>query len=147
MSGAAALLAVARRRVWFGIGDSAHLAASADHRCAVLGLPSQAVSAGSHLTALLPSLGAGDCLVVISQSGRTRPAAGALRASGVPVIGLTSVATSPLAKLSDYLLLTPPSDFIVGDSPYTVRAAQALVIDALLLEAGTRRGTRIEGWS
>lgn len=145
--GAVSLLAAAASRVWFGIGDSAHLAASADHRCAILNMRSQAVSASPHMSALAPSLGEDDCIIVVSQSGGWSAMVNALAAARAPVIGLTSKPRSLLAKRADVVLVTPASDLQVNGERFTLRTPQSLIIDALLVGAATRRGAFIEGWS
>ncbi|HET7558842.1 MAG TPA: MurR/RpiR family transcriptional regulator [Limnochordia bacterium] len=140
-------MAAATRRVWFGVGDSAHLAASADHRCAVLGMSSQSVSTTPHLAAVAQSLEADDLVVAISQSGRSRPLVKVITETRAFVLGITASGNSRLAEAAGCTLLTPVSDFKTPQDRFTVRAPQALVVDALLLAAGERRGVPIEGWS
>jgi len=90
-----------KRIEFFGAGNSGIVAQDAQHKFFRLGITSIAYSDG-HMQVMSASLlGPGDCVMVISNSGRTRDlidAAGIARRNGATIIVVT-VTGSPLANL------------------------------------------------
>ena len=91
-----------KRIEFFGAGNSGIVAQDAQHKFFRLGITSIAYSDG-HMQVMSASLlGPGDCVMVISNSGRTRDlidAAGIARKNGATIIVIT-VTGSPLANMA-----------------------------------------------
>jgi DNA-binding MurR/RpiR family transcriptional regulator len=76
--------------------------------------------------------------MVVSQSGRWQAIVEAVHSAqerGIKVICLSGNAASVLAMAADLTFITANPTFRVAGHPYTLRAAQATLIDALVLEA------------
>lgn len=106
---AAEAIAGAGSVMFVGAGGSAALADHACYRFAALGLAvcafSDSLTGQLRAAALRPA----DVLVAISHTGATRTTvevAGRARAAGVPVVAVTSFASSPLAEQASVLLAT-----------------------------------------
>lgn len=73
-------------------------------------------------------------LIAVSSTGRTKEiveAAQIARKNNVPIISITSNKYSPLAKLSDAVLITAGSNTTISDRQNEVRLSQLLIIDTL----------------
>ena len=143
------LIASAKIVIWFATGDSGFLAASADHKCVIAGIPSRAVVDPNQVPALPRQVGSSAVMVVISQSGKWSAMVNSLascREANIPIISITSRPESILAKASDYVLTTAAPDWTLGGRPFTLRPAQAVVVDALILAAALRRGQIPVSW-
>lgn len=135
--------------VLYGVGDSTYLACSAAHKLAMAAKPSFAVSSTPSLRVHLPTIVRGDVVVLISQSGRWQNVLHTLepfRAKGCLVITITSQANSLMARYADILLLTAARDITMGDHPLTLRAAQAMVVDMLVVSVGIRMAKVSTSW-
>ena len=126
----------------FGVGNSGVVAQDAQHKFFRLGISSQATS-DTHI----PTMGAtmlrpGDCLIVISNSGRTRElvdVAHIARHQGATVIAITSSHT-PLSDSSHILLA---ADNLEGSdlySPMASRLLHLLIIDILATAVALKMG-------
>jgi RpiR family carbohydrate utilization transcriptional regulator len=123
-----------RRRIQFyGVGNSGIVAQDAQHKFFRLGLDAVAYSDG-HLQVMSASLlGPGDCVLIVSNSGRTRDlmdAADIARRNGATTIGLTASGT-PLAGACHIHLAADHPEGYDRYSPMVSRLLHLLVIDVL----------------
>lgn len=148
-----------KRIEFFGAGNSGIVAQDAQHKFFRLGITSIAYSDG-HMQVMSASLlGPGDCVMVISNSGRTRDlidAAGIARKNGATIIVIT-VTGSPLANLANK---TVPGQTAHGDgyihlaadhpegydlySPMVSRLLHLMVIDIVATCVALRIGERLQ---
>jgi RpiR family carbohydrate utilization transcriptional regulator len=124
----------ARGRIeFFGVGNSGIVAQDAQHKFFRLGINTVAYSDG-HMQVMSASLlGAGDCVVIVSNSGRTRDlmdAADIARQHGATVIGVTA-SGSPLARISHIHLAADHPEGYDRYSPMTSRLLHLTIIDIL----------------
>lgn len=73
-------------------------------------------------------------LIAVSSTGRTKEiieAAQIAKENGVSVISITTNKNSPLAKLSDAVLITTVSNTTISDQQNEIRLSQLLVIDTI----------------
>jgi RpiR family carbohydrate utilization transcriptional regulator len=98
-----------------------------------LGIPASYISdtlMGFVAAATLPTNG---LLIAVSSTGRTKEiieAAQIAKGNGVPIISITSK-NSPLAKISDAVLITTVSNTTISDRQNEIRLSQLLVIDTI----------------
>ena len=131
---------------FYGVGNSGIVAQDAQHKFFRLGVNTAAVSDGHVQVMSATMLGAGDCAVVISNSGRSRDliaAADIARRKGATVIVITA-SGSPLAQLAlghNQILLAAdhPEDFD-RYSPMVSRLLHLLIIDILATGVALRLG-------
>lgn len=135
------LLLVARRIDFYGCGASAIVAADAHHKFFRMNIPTHAY-ADSHMQVMsAATLSAGDAVVAISNTGRSRELSEAVRIArgfGATVIALTA-SGSPLAGQVDIpICIDLPEDtgFV---TPMTSRLAHLVVIDMLAVAVAARR--------
>ncbi len=124
----------AKKRVEiYGVGNSGVVAQDAQHKFFRLGISSQATSDSHIQTMGATMLRQGDCLIVISNSGRTRElvdVAHIARAQGATIIAITSSHT----QLSDSCHILLAADNLEGSdlySPMASRLLHLLIIDIL----------------
>ena len=142
---AIAALAVANRVEFYGYGASGIVAADAQHKFFRLQIQTSAYS-DPHMQAMsAATLKAGDVVVAISQTGRTRALLASAKTAvkaGATVIGLCP-SDSPLAR---EVTLTLPID-VQEDTevyiPMTSRIAHLLTIDVLAVGVAKNRGPQI----
>ena len=126
----------------YGVGNSGVVAQDAQHKFFRLGISSQATSDTHIQTMGATMLRPGDCLIVISNSGRTTDlvdVAHIARENGATVIGITSSHT-PLSNSSDILLA---ADNLEGSdlySPMASRLLHLLIIDILATAVALKIG-------
>jgi RpiR family transcriptional regulator, carbohydrate utilization regulator len=126
-----------RRIEFYGVGNSGIVAQDAQHKFFRLGVNAVACSDGHVQVMSATMLKAGDCLVVISNSGRSRDlidAADIARRKGATVIVITS-SGSPLAQMAQtngqiLLAADHPEDFD-RYSPMVSRLLHLTIIDIL----------------
>jgi RpiR family transcriptional regulator, carbohydrate utilization regulator len=131
-----ALLATYKSRgriEFYGAGNSGIVAQDAQHKFFRLGINAIAYSDG-HMQVMSASLlGAGDCVVIISNSGRTRDlmdAADIARKHGATVITITA-SGSPLAAAGHIHLSADHPEGYDRYSPMTSRLMHLMVIDVV----------------
>lgn len=142
-----------KRIEFFGVGNSGIVAQDAQHKFFRLGITSIAYSDG-HMQVMSASLlGPGDCVMVISNSGRTRDlidAAEIARRNGATIIVVT-VTGSPLAniaknsKCEGYIHLA--ADHPEGYdrySPMVSRLLHLMVIDIVATSVALRIGPSLQ---
>ncbi|MBE6870926.1 MAG: MurR/RpiR family transcriptional regulator [Ruminococcaceae bacterium] len=128
------LILKAKKVEIYGVYRSAIVANDFYFQLLTLGIP--AVFVGDVLTcAVSASLLEKDCLVfAVSSSGKTKDIIDAVKIAKkneVPVVCLTSNKNSPLAKISDEILLTASSGNTLTGKANEVRLAQLTITDAL----------------
>jgi RpiR family carbohydrate utilization transcriptional regulator len=139
----------ARRIEFYGVGNSGIVAQDAQHKFFRLGVAATAVSDGHVQVMSATMLQAGDCAVVISNSGRSRDlldAAEIARRKGATTIVITA-SGSPLAHASSgaqHVLLAAdhPEDFD-RYSPMVSRLLHLVIIDILTTGVALRLGSAL----
>ena len=138
---------LANKRIQFyGVGNSGIVAQDAQHKFFRLGVHATAVSDGHVQLMSATMLGAGDCAVVISNSGRSRDliaAADIARRKGATVIVITA-SGSPLAQLAlshhQILLAADHPEDYDRYSPMVSRLLHLIIIDILSTGVALRLG-------
>ncbi len=129
-----------RRIEFIGVGNSGIVAQDAQHKFFRLGVNTIAHSDG-HMQVMSASLlRAGDCLVVISNSGRTRDlmdATDIARQNGATVLVVTA-SGSPLAAAGDILLAADHPEGYDRYSPMVSRLLHLMIIDILATTVALR---------
>ncbi len=131
-----------KRIEFFGVGNSGMVAQDAQHKFFRLGINTIAYSDG-HMQVMSASLlGPGDCVVVISNSGRTRDlmdACDIARKHGATAIVITA-SGSPLAAAGHIHLAADHPEGYDRYSPMVSRLLHLLVIDILATCVALRIG-------
>jgi RpiR family carbohydrate utilization transcriptional regulator len=131
-----------RRIEFFGVGNSGVVAQDAQHKFFRLGMHTVAYSDG-HMQVMSASLlQAGDCVVVISNSGRTRDlmdACDIARKNGATTIVITA-SGSPLASAGDIHLAADHPEGFDRYSPMVSRLLHLMIIDVLATCVALRIG-------
>jgi RpiR family transcriptional regulator, carbohydrate utilization regulator len=132
-----------RRRIeFFGVGNSGIVAQDAQHKFFRLGVTSIAYSDGHMQVMSASTLGPGDCVVVISNSGRTRDlmdATDIARKNGATTIVITA-SGSPLASAGHIHLSADHPEGYDRYSPMVSRLLHLLIIDVLATSVALRIG-------
>jgi RpiR family carbohydrate utilization transcriptional regulator len=127
---------------FFGVGNSGIVAQDAQHKFFRLGINTTAYSDG-HMQVMSASiLGAGDCVVVISNSGRTRDlmdACDIARKNGATTIVITA-SGSPLASAGHIHLSADHPEGFDKYSPMVSRLLHLMIIDILATCVALRIG-------
>ena len=131
-----------KRIEFFGVGNSGVVAQDAQHKFFRLGVNTVAYSDG-HMQVMSASLlGPGDCVVVISNSGRTRDlmdACDIARKNGATTIVITA-SGSPLAAAGHIHLSADHPEGFDRYSPMVSRLLHLLIIDVLATCVALRIG-------
>ena len=131
-----------KRIEFFGVGNSGVVAQDAQHKFFRLGVHTIAYSDG-HMQVMSASvLGQGDCVVVISNSGRTRDlmdACDIARKNGATTIVITA-SGSPLASAGHIHLAADHPEGFDRYSPMVSRLLHLMVIDILATCVALRIG-------
>lgn len=124
------------------MGNSGVVALDAQHKFFRLGIPSQATS-DTHIQSMaVTMLSKGDCIIVISNSGRTKDlvdVAGVAKTNGATVIAITSSHT-PLSVNSSVLLKADNPEGSDLYSPMASRLLHLLIIDILATAVALKMG-------
>ena len=133
---------IGKRIEFFGVGTSGVVAQDAQHKFFRLGVNAIAYSDG-HMQVMSASLlGPGDCVVVISNSGRTRDlmdACDIARKNGATTIVITATG-SPLASAGHIHLSADHPEGFDNYSPMVSRLLHLLIIDILATCVALRIG-------
>ena len=131
-----------RQILFFGVGNSGVVALDAQHKFFRLGINTNAYSDG-HMQVMSASiLGAGDCVVVVSNSGRTRDlmdACDIARKNGATTIVITA-SGSPLASAGNIHLSADHPEGFDKYSPMVSRLLHLMIIDILATCVALRIG-------
>jgi len=132
-----------RRIEFYGVGNSGIVAQDAQHKFFRLGVHTAACSDG-HMQVMSASLlGPGDCVVVISNSGRTRDlmdACDIARRKGATIIVITA-SGSPLAAQGQIHLAADHPEGYDRYSPMVSRLLHLAIIDVLATCVALRIGS------
>ena len=135
-----------KRIEFFGVGNSGIVAQDAQHKFFRLGVTSIAYSDG-HMQVMSASLlGPGDCVVVISNSGRTRDlmdACDIARKNGATTIVITA-SGSPLAAAGHIHLAADHPEGYDRYSPMVSRLLHLMIIDILATCLALRIGGKLQ---
>lgn len=142
---AIALLSHARRIEFYGAGGSGIAAQDMQHKFFRLGMPSVAYADPHTFLMSAALLGAGDVVVAISNTGRTRDIVDAVRTAldhGAKVIAITH-GTSPLARLATVGLHANVDEDTDIFSPMTSRTSHLAIGDILAVGVALQRGPEL----
>jgi RpiR family transcriptional regulator, carbohydrate utilization regulator len=131
-----------RRIEFYGAGNSGIVAQDAQHKFFRLGVNTIAYSDGHMQVMSASMLGAGDCVVVISNSGRTRDlmdACDIARKNGATTIVITT-SGSPLASAGQIHLAADHPEGFDKYSPMVSRLMHLMIIDILATCVALRIG-------
>jgi RpiR family transcriptional regulator, carbohydrate utilization regulator len=133
-----------RKRIeFYGVGNSGIVAQDAQHKFFRLGVTSIAYSDGHMQVMSASTVAAGDCVVVISNSGRTRDlmdACDIARKNGATTIVITA-SGSPLASAGHVHLAADHPEGYDRYSPMVSRLLHLLMIDILATNVALRIGS------
>ncbi|WP_284337900.1 MurR/RpiR family transcriptional regulator [Comamonas sp. NoAH] len=129
----------------YGVGNSGVVAQDAQHKFFRLGISSQATS-DTHIQIMAATmLQPGDCVILISNSGRTKDlvdVAGIARQRGATVLAITSSHT-PLSNAADIVLAADNREGSDLYSPMESRLLHLLIIDILATAVALRLGPEL----
>lgn len=135
----------ARRIEFYGVGNSGIVAQDAQHKFFRLGVNAVACSDGHVQVMSATMLKPGDCVVVISNSGRSRDlldAAEIARKKGATTIVITA-SGSPLAQQAQILLAADHPEDYDRYSPMVSRLLHLMIIDILTTGVALRLGEHL----
>ena len=135
-----------KRIEFFGVGNSGIVAQDAQHKFFRLGVTSIAYSDGHMQVMSATLLGPGDCVVVISNSGRTRDlmdACDIARKNGATTIVITA-SGSPLAAAGQIHLAADHPEGYDHYSPMVSRLLHLMIIDILATCLALRIGGKLQ---
>jgi RpiR family transcriptional regulator, carbohydrate utilization regulator len=142
---AISLLANATRIEFYGAGGSGIAAQDIQHKFFRLGMPSVAYSDPHTYSMSAALLGAGDVVVAVSNTGRTRDiidAAGSAMTRGASVIAITH-GNSPLARVATICLFSNVAEEADVFSPMTSRMSHLAIGDILAVGVALKRGPQL----
>jgi RpiR family transcriptional regulator, carbohydrate utilization regulator len=142
----AATYKTGRRIEFYGVGNSGIVAQDAQHKFFRLGVNTIAYSDGHMQVMSATLLGPGDCVVVISNSGRTRDLVDACdiaRKKGATTIVMTATG-SPLASAGQIHLAADHPESYDRYSPMVSRLLHLMIIDVLATAVALRIGPRLQ---
>ncbi|WP_244815226.1 MurR/RpiR family transcriptional regulator [Caballeronia sp. Lep1P3] len=142
VAAAIGILSNARRIEFYGAGGSGIAALDMQHKFFRLGVPSVAYSDPHTYTTSAALLGAGDVVVAISNTGRTRDILEACKSAlngGAKVIAITH-GNSPLARLATVGLFANVDEDTDIFSPMTSRVSHLAIGDILAVGLALARG-------
>ncbi|WP_198972159.1 MurR/RpiR family transcriptional regulator [Xylophilus sp. ASV27] len=142
----AATYQTGRRIEFFGVGNSGIVAQDAQHKFFRLGVTAIAYSDGHMQVMSATMLGPGDCVVIISNSGRTRDlmdAADIARKNGATTIVITA-SGSPLASAGHIHLAADHPEGYDRYSPMVSRLLHLLIVDVLATCVALRIGSPLQ---
>ncbi|MFM8822953.1 MAG: MurR/RpiR family transcriptional regulator [Limnohabitans sp.] len=138
--------ATGKRIEFYGVGNSGIVAQDAQHKFFRLGMNTIAYSDGHMQVMSASMLGNGDCVVVISNSGRTRDlmdACDIARKRGATTIVITA-SGSPLATAGHIHLTADHPESYDRYSPMVSRLLHLLIIDILATTVALRIGESLQ---
>ncbi|TDF92730.1 MurR/RpiR family transcriptional regulator [Paenibacillus piri] len=127
---------------FFGIGASGVIALDAYYRFSKLGISCHYATDGHSQTNKAVFLGAGDVVIGISHSGRTRDVIRTLdiaRSKGANTIAVTQFGHSPITEVADTVLFTSSRETAFRTEAMASRIAQSAILDSLFVSAALTR--------
>lgn len=140
LEAAAAALSSSRRIILTGMGASGLAATDLQYKLTRLGFSAQALTSAHDALPAVTALREQDCLVAISDSGRTTDVLDALEIAvrgGARTLAITGSPASPLARRSQYVLLTASREPSFRAGATSSRIAQLTIADCLLIAIST----------
>ena len=139
------MLAAQGRVIVSGMGKSGHVGNKIAATLASTGTPSQFVHPGEASHGDLGFFTTKDAALLMSNSGKTQELSDIIafiKRAGIPLIGMTSGADSPLAQHADVALILPPVPEAcpMGMAPTTSTTMMLALGDALAVALMERRG-------
>ncbi len=139
------LFAAQGRIILTGVGKSGHVAGKIAATLASTGSPAMFVHAAEAAHGDLGMIGAGDVVLALSKSGEASELAEVtayLKRFSIPLIAMTAVEGSTLARAADVLLLLPDAPEATAEvsAPTTSTTLQIALGDALAVALLERRG-------
>ncbi len=131
---AAQLIMDAEKIEVYGVFQSGVAAKDIYYQLIRLGMPATFVDDSFMCTVSASMLNEKSVAIAVSASGRTKEILDSVELahqSGAKVICLTGGKSSPLAKISDCVLITPPSGITISNRATEMRLSQLFIIDAL----------------
>jgi RpiR family transcriptional regulator, carbohydrate utilization regulator len=131
-----------RRIEFYGVGNSGIVAQDAQHKFFRLGVTAVAVSDGHVQVMAATMLGPGDCVLIFSNSGRSRDLLDALDIANkkdATTIAVTA-SGSPLAQQADILLAADHPEDYDRYSPMVSRLLHLVITDILTTAVALRLG-------
>lgn len=133
---AADLIHKARQLEFYGLGGSAQIAGDVAHKFLRIGVRAT-VFDDTHMMAMSASLlGPGDVVIAFSHSGRSSGVVEAVKLAKqnrARIITLSNYESSPLAKLSDVVLLSTARGSPLNSENAAARIAQLNIMDAIFI--------------
>ena len=132
----ARVLSTSRRIILVGVGASGLAATDLQYKLTRLGLSAQALTSAHDALPAVTALDGRDCLLAISDSGRTTDVLDAVEiaaGTGVRVIAITGSPVGPLARRSGSVLLTASREPSFRAGATSSRIAQLTIADCLLI--------------
>ncbi|HEX4857100.1 MAG TPA: MurR/RpiR family transcriptional regulator [Limnobacter sp.] len=134
------------RLLFYGVGNSGFVAMDAEHKFFRMGCAAHAYSDG-HLQIMAASLlGKADCLVIISNSGRSQDlleATQIARQAGASTIAITA-SGSPLAEAVQVHIPADHGEFYEQYSPMVSRLLHLCIVDVLATQVAIQLGDRVQ---
>lgn len=134
------------RLVFYGVGNSGFVALDAEHKFFRMGCTAHAYSDG-HLQIMAASmLNKGDCLIIISNSGRSQDLLDATqiaRAAGASTIAITA-SGSPLAQAVQVHIPADHGEYYEQYSPMVSRLLHLCVVDVLATQVALQLGDSVQ---
>jgi len=132
---------------FYGLGGSGKAGEIGEAWFSHIGYTARALSDSYDMLVTAEHAGSGSTVVALSHSGRTAPvvnAANIARSNGAFVVGITNYGRSPLANVSDVLLLTACPERRVHVVRSNSIVAQTTILRALYMLAAVRSKKDIE---
>lgn len=132
-------LSTSRRIILVGVGASGLAATDLQYKLTRLGFSAQALTSVHDALPAVTALDDQDCLVAISDSGRTTDVLDALEiaeGTGTRTVAITGSPASPLARRSGFVLLTASREPSFRAGATSSRIAQLTIADCLLIAIG-----------
>jgi DNA-binding MurR/RpiR family transcriptional regulator len=133
---AVAALVAARRVEVFGVGASGLVAEDLQQKLHRIGRPAFASRDPHAALTSAALLGAGDVVVGISHTGRTRDTLEPMREAargGAATIAITNAPRSPIARAATHLLTTATVETTFRSGAMASRIAQLVIVDCLFV--------------
>lgn len=134
------------RLVFYGVGNSGFVALDAEHKFFRMGCAAHAYSDG-HLQIMAASMmGKADCLIIISNSGRSQDLLDATRIAreaGAATIAITA-SGSPLAEQVQVHIPADHGEFYEQYSPMVSRLLHLCIVDVLATQVALELGGAVQ---
>jgi arabinose-5-phosphate isomerase len=145
------ILAAQGRVVTSGMGKSGHIARKIAATLASTGTPALFLHPGEASHGDLGMVAAGDVCILLSNSGETRELSDLIqytRRFDIPMIAITRVADSTLARQADVALILPdmPEACAIGMAPTTSTTCALALGDALAVALMEERGFKADAF-